>query len=109
VQVLPTPRDSKIAADHRACTTDAECTLVQTSCTSCCTQPENMDAVNKTHEAEYTDPKVCTPEHIRNCGVPECGLFSPLPTSVAVCHEGHCAVEVHPPEPRPAPPAPDAK
>lgn len=88
---------------HRSCTTDADCALVQVRCDSCCPPPGDFDAVNKQYAAEDGKAGACTQEHIRSCGVPECGLFTPEPYPVATCQAGACAMVPHAPDPRTPP------
>src|ERR1035437_9308549 len=104
--LCPGPANSAISPEHRTCSSDQDCALVMISCSECCSKPADFDAVNKEHVKKYENPEVCTPAHIKACGVPECGLFAPEPYPVAYCRDGVCAVKVHPPEPRPQPPAP---
>ena len=104
--LLSAPAFSAISPEHRTCSSDQDCALVMTSCTECCATPSEFDAVNKQYQKEDQDAAVCSPEHIKSCGVPECGLFAPEPYPVAVCEDEICTVKVHPADPRPQPPAP---
>lgn len=87
------PRETAVPAEHRQCTVDADCGLVLAACTKCCATPEDYDAVNNAFTDEHQDPHICTPEHIRACGVPECGLALIQTKPVAVCRENICVVE----------------
>ena len=106
ILLAPARADSAISPEHRTCSSDEDCALVMINCSECCSQPADFDAVNKQHVKEYENPGICTPEHIKACGVPECGLFVPEPYPVAICRDGVCAVKVHPADPRPQAPAP---
>jgi hypothetical protein len=102
--LVAAPAHSAIGPEHKTCAGDQDCALVLVRCTECCPTPADFDAVNTRYQKQDQDLGVCTPEHIKSCGVPECGLFTPEPYPVAVCREGVCAVKAHPPDPRP--PAP---
>jgi len=103
VPVTAGPPAAPIDPTHRSCTSDADCQLVQIRCNSCCPPPADFDAVNKQYAAEDGKDGACTDEHIRSCGVPECGLFTPEPYPVATCQSGKCAMVPHAPEPRTPP------
>jgi hypothetical protein len=96
----PTPEET-------TCQSDSDCALVQTGCSSCCPTFDLNDvtAVNAEHVKKYERPDVCSAEHIRACGVPECGMM-PTPYPVAVCQQGVCTKGMHPAPLRPAPPSP---
>lgn len=87
------PRETAVPAEHRQCKADGDCGLVLAACTKCCATPEDYDAVNTAFTDEHQNPHICTPEHIRACGVPECGLALIVTKPVAVCRENICVVE----------------
>jgi hypothetical protein len=80
----------QIKDEQRICQRDDDCQTIRTSCLSCCPDLKDSVAVNKKYTKMYVELGTCTEEHIKSCGVPECGLESPSP--VAVCRSGHCAV-----------------
>lgn len=75
--------------EQRGCVHDEDCRLVFTNCSTCCPEMNNSTAINVNHTKDYK-AIACTPAHIRDCGVPECGLDSP--TATAVCKAGLCEV-----------------
>lgn len=95
-----TARAADIPAADKTCTTDADCTLVETSCTSCCPtfDPNEMAAVSAAKASAYQNANICTADHIKSCGVPECGMV-PVPYPAASCQSGTCTVVMHPADP----------
>ena len=93
---------AEIKAEDRACMADSDCSVVTISCNSCCPSyaPDENAAVNSAKVKDYESLGVCTPEHIKNCGVPECGMM-PTPYPVATCVKGTCTLMMHAPEQRP--------
>lgn len=108
--LLPVTAFAQVKAEDQTCTSDSDCTIVVTACTTCCPSfdPNEVSAVTTGKEKDYAQLGVCTPDHIKNCGVPECGLM-PTPYPVAACDQGACKVRMHAPDPRPGEtPAPQA-
>lgn len=107
-QSVPVPQQSvtpsapsPVKPEDNTCQTDADCATVTISCNSCCpgyAADENA-AVNKDHVQDYQSLGVCTEEHIKNCGVPECGM-APTFYPAATCEQGSCKLYMHAPEPR---------
>lgn len=91
-----------IADSDKLCEKDSDCTMVMTSCTSCCPtySTQDMSAVNVAHAQDYANPKICTEEHIRQCGVPECGMMPNTPQPAAVCLNGTCQTRMTTPDGR---------
>jgi hypothetical protein len=88
---------AQVKAEDRSCVSDSDCALITISCNSCCPAQwmNEVAAVSQSKAKTYEGLGVCTPEHLKSCGVPECGHF-PAPYPVAVCQQGTCAVTQHP-------------
>jgi hypothetical protein len=100
--LLPATAFAQVKAEDKTCQSDADCTTVVISCNGCCPSfdPNEVAAVTTGKEKDYAQLGVCTQDHIKNCGVPECGMM-PTPYPVATCQQGVCTVMMHAPDPRP--------
>jgi hypothetical protein len=94
--LLSAPAFAEVQSQDKTCQTDADCVIIPTACTSCCPMFDlaEVDAVTKGKEQSYADLGKCTDNHIKSCGVPECGLM-PTPYPVAACTNGSCTVVMH--------------
>jgi hypothetical protein len=106
--LLSLPAFAHVKEEDKTCQTDADCAVIPISCNSCCPTFDMAEvaAVNKDKAQSYAELGKCTAEHIRNCGVPECGLM-PTPYPAATCMNGVCTTFMHEaPSHEPPPEAP---
>lgn len=102
------PAFAQVKDEDKTCQTDADCQIIPIACNSCCPTFDmaQVEAVNKDKAQSYAALGKCTDEHIKMCGVPECGLV-PVPYPDAKCESGVCTTYMHPaPQPPEAPKAP---
>jgi len=74
-----------VQAQHQTCTTDAECTLVQTSGCACLCQRDAFEAVNKNFAQQYNTADQCSARDLKTCATN--GACVQLP---ARCEAGTC-------------------
>lgn len=98
VTIIPTNSTVSLPSEQRACQKDEDCALVSINCSTCCPDLSNSASVNKAYAKNYEKLGLCSEEHIRSCGVPECGLMGPA--AVPLCSGGLCIIVMRSSMPR---------
>ncbi len=95
VAINPTNFVASLPPEQRVCQKDEDCAFISITCSTCCPDLSNSASVNKAFANNYQKLGICSEDHIRSCGVPECGLMGPA--AIPICSGGSCMIVMRPP------------